>query len=36
MCNAVLIMMGLRVEEDGTAVEVELLQEARWLLVFRI
>jgi hypothetical protein len=32
MCNAV----GLRVEEDGTAVKVELFQEALWLLVFRI
>jgi hypothetical protein len=36
MCNAVLIPMGLRVEEDGTVVKVELPQEARWLLVFRI
>jgi hypothetical protein len=31
-----LISMGLRVEEDGTAVKVEPPQEARWLLVFRI
>jgi hypothetical protein len=36
MCDAVLILMGLQVEEDGTAVKVELLQEAQWLLVFRI
>jgi hypothetical protein len=31
-----LISMGLQVEEDETAVKVELPQEARWLLVFGI
>jgi hypothetical protein len=36
MCNAMLISMGLQVEEDETAVKVELPQEARWLLVFGI
>lgn len=36
MSNVVLISMGLRVEEDRTVVKVEVLQEARLLLVFRI